>query len=100
MQRGSGGGAKSFGRKGTGGAALTGSGSDSAGGAEGGGRAQDCAHVAGILHAGKDDKKRSAAACAKKIVEGGGARLHERSNPLRMLGVREPLEQAIGGSQN
>ena len=37
---------------------------------------------------------------AEEIVEGGWARSDERGDALRMLGVGDALEQAIGGAQD
>jgi hypothetical protein len=72
-----------------------------AGSAKRGGGADNCADIAGILHTGKNDEKRRASGwgSAKKVVERGGARLDESGDALRMLGVGEAFEKAIGGAE-
>src|ERR1700720_4380215 len=102
MQRGSGGGTQRLRRKGTGGAALAGSCRDRASCAESGCGAQNCADVAGILHSGEHNQEWRAYAFAhtEKIVEAGGARLHQRGYALRMLGVRNTFKESIGRAQN
>ena len=102
MERSACGGAKSFRRKGAGGAALAGGGGDGSGGAEGRGGAENGADVAGILNSGKNDDEWRAGATGsgEKIFELGGAGNDEGGDALGMLGVGDALEEAIGGGEN
>src|SRR6266852_2081701 len=102
MQGSASGGAESLRRERVGGAADAGSGGGGAGCAKGGCCAQDGGDVAGVLDAGKNDKQGSASrkGSAHEIVEGSFAWMDQRGDALRMLGVGEALEEAVGGAQD
>ena len=101
MKSGASGGAQGFWRKRAGGAGLAGSGGDRASGAKGRGGAQNGADITGILHASEDYEKRSARGRgrAKQIIERGRARMNERGDALRVLGVGKAFEKTVGGAQ-
>jgi len=102
MQSGARGGAEGFGRVGAGGAALSGGGSDGGGGAKGSGGAEDGADVAGILDAGENDEEGSGrgSGSGEEFVEREFAWLDEGGDTLRMLGVGDAFEEAIGGAED
>ena len=102
MQRGAGRGAQSLRRVRIGSAADAGGGCCRAGRPEGRSRAQNRSHISGILDTGKDDEQGSASRnwSANEIIESRFARLHERRDPLRMFGVSEAFEEAVGGAQH
>src|SRR6266704_6978018 len=102
MQSSASGSAQSFRREWICGAADAGSGGGGAGRAKGGSRAQDRSHVSGILDACENDEQRSAGRTrgARKIIEGGLPRMHQGGDTLRVFGVGEALEEAVGGVQN
>jgi hypothetical protein len=95
------GGTQGFRRIGAGGAADAGRGCDGPGRAESGGGAEDGADVAGILDACENDEKRSAggSGSADEIVERSFARFNQRGDALRMLGIGETFEEAVGGAE-
>jgi hypothetical protein len=80
---------------------LAGSGCDGTSGAEGGGGTKNRSDIAGVLHASKNYQKRSARVRwrAKQFVKSRGARVDERSDALRMLGVGKAFEEAVGGAK-
>src|SRR5215472_932815 len=68
---------------------------------ERGGRSQDRSNVARVLHAREDHEKRRArgTSAVHEVVERGLARFHQSGDALRMLGVGEALEEAVGRAQ-
>jgi hypothetical protein len=99
MEGGTCGSAKRFGRERTRGAALAGCGGDGGGRSEGGGGAEDGADVAGILDAGENDEERSSAGerGCENFVERKLAWFDESGDALRMFGVSDAFEEAVGG---
>ena len=62
---------------------------------------KDRADITWVLHTRENYEQRGAGrhGSAEQIVERGGARLDQSSDALRMLGVGEAFEEAIGGAQ-
>ena len=81
---------------------MAGGGGDGSSGAEGCGGAKDGANVPGILNTGEDNDKWRAfvGGSGEEVFELCGARDDERGYALRVFGVGEAFEEAIGGGKN
>src|SRR6266571_826352 len=92
------GGAQSFRRIRTRGAANARGGGDRTGCAKSGTRAEDGSNIAGILHTGEDDQKGSAGGtgCADEVVERSFARLDQGRDALRVFRIGETFKETVG----
>ena len=101
MESRTGGGAQRLWRIGAGGAGDARGGSGTAGRAKSRRRTQDCADIARVLHAGKDDKQSGASRFrgADQVVERSLPRFYQGRYALRMLSVGQTLEEAVSSSQ-
>src|SRR5579862_399737 len=102
MECGAGGGAEGFGREGAGGAALSRGGRDGCGGTESRGGTKDGADVAGILNTCENDDEWGGAGSGRlrNVVERKFARSNQSGDALRVFGVGDAFEKAVGGLQD